>query len=98
MPTIWSHILFCDDMVNAMHTQPHYITETSFLNLGSQGPDPFFYHHFWPWIKNTSVNEIGKLLHTECCGDVIMDLIVASKDQSDKVKAYVFGFVTHHIL
>lgn len=98
MPNIWTHILFCQNMVDAIPNQPDFLRQTSFLNLGSQGPDPFFYHHFWPWLKSSSVNEIGKLMHTKHCGDVIMDLIVASKDQSDKVKAYVFGFVTHHIL
>lgn len=98
MPNIWTHILFCQEMVDAMQTKPTFLEDTTYLNLGAQGPDPFFYHHFWPWMKKDSVNEIGTLLHTKHCGDVIMDLIMFSKDQNDHVKAYVFGFVTHHVL
>jgi hypothetical protein len=98
MPNIWTHMLFCEDMVDAL-SKPEYIPRHSYiLNLGAQGPDPFFYYNFWPWIKDESIPNIGNLLHREKCGEFLMELIVSAKDSSSEIQSYVFGFITHHIL
>lgn len=98
MPNIWTHMLFCEDIVDAIGSPKSIPKHSYILNLGAQGPDPFFYYNFWPWMGDSQVNEIGSLLHTEKCGSFIIDLIDSVKEENDELKSFVFGFVTHHIL
>ncbi|WP_077324965.1 zinc dependent phospholipase C family protein [Virgibacillus siamensis] len=99
MPNIWTHMLFSEEVVDAVIDNPYSLSELEpYMKLGSQGPDPFFYYNFWPWIKNEPVHEIGMALHTEKCGAFLMDLIEKARRCDKQVQAYVFGFVTHHIL
>lgn len=98
MPNIWTHMLFCEDVVDTIGISMSKPKHSYILNLGAQGPDPFFYFNFWPWMEDGPVNHIGNLLHTEKCGEFLMDLIDDVSDKSDELKSYVFGFVTHHIL
>ncbi|RKQ31256.1 zinc dependent phospholipase C family protein [Oceanobacillus halophilus] len=98
MPNIWTHILFSEDVVDAVN-QPFLTSHNeSYLKLGAQGPDPFFYYNFWPWIKEEPVHQVGMDLHTKHCGEFIMDLIREAKEKSKCVQAFVVGFLTHHIL
>ncbi|MFD2042793.1 zinc dependent phospholipase C family protein [Ornithinibacillus salinisoli] len=98
MPNIWTHMLFCEDVVDSIGKPNPFPTYERYMNLGSQGPDPFFYHNFWPWVEDDPIQNIGSLIHRKQCGSFLMDLIVEAKNASDEVRAYVFGFVTHHIL
>lgn len=98
MPNIWTHILFCEDVVDAVKQPEPYSSYETYMKLGAQGPDPLFYYNFWPWIKNEPVHEIGTALHTKHCGAFLIDLIKKAKDDSHKVKAFVVGFITHHVL
>ncbi|SHG89481.1 zinc dependent phospholipase C family protein [Ornithinibacillus halophilus] len=98
MPNIWTHMLFCEDVVDSIGKPNPFPKLERIMNLGAQGPDPFFYYNFWPWVKDEPVNEIGLLLHQKHCGEFLMDLIVSVKNKSEELKAYVFGFITHHIL
>ncbi|MGY0694894.1 zinc dependent phospholipase C family protein [Virgibacillus sp. FSP13] len=98
MPNIWTHMLFCEDVVDSIKIPNPFLSDEAFMKLGAQGPDPFFYYNFWPWIKVEPVHDIGMALHTKHCGAFLMDLITAAKHSNNQVKAYVFGFVTHHIL
>lgn len=98
MPNIWTHILFCEDVVDAVKKPYPFSQYETFMKLGAQGPDPFFYYNFWPWIKDEPVHEVGMALHTQKCGDFLMDLIISAKKMEAQVQAYVIGFVTHHVL
>ncbi|WP_099157355.1 zinc dependent phospholipase C family protein [Virgibacillus ndiopensis] len=98
MPNIWTHMLFCEDVVDTIKNPTQISQHEAYMKLGAQGPDPFFYYNFWPWVKEEPVHNIGMVLHTMRCGAFLMDLIVSAKDMDHHVKAYVFGFVTHHIL
>ncbi|RCW69646.1 zinc dependent phospholipase C family protein [Saliterribacillus persicus] len=98
MPNIWTHILFCEDVLDAVNAKEYKVAEENYLNLGAQGPDPFFYHHFLPWKNESKINQLGTVLHTEKCGDFLMELIIQAQHANKNTKAYVFGFFTHHIL
>ena len=98
MPNTWTHILFCEDVIDSVKQPYPFSQYEPYMKLGAQGPDPFFYYNFWPWIKDEPVHEVGMTLHTERCGDFLMDLIRKAKGQCSEVKAYVTGFITHHIL
>jgi hypothetical protein len=68
------------------------------MRLGSQGPDPFFYYNFWPWIKNQQVHYIGAALHTDQSGRFLLDMIKAARSSGSEIKAFVVGFITHYVL
>ncbi|RLL44990.1 hypothetical protein D8M04_08940 [Oceanobacillus piezotolerans] len=98
MPNIWTHILFSEEVIDAIDQSFLTTDYEAYIKLGAQGPDPFFYHNFWSWIKNKSVHEVGMALHTKNCGTFLMDMIQSATNMSYEIKAYVIGFVTHHIL
>ncbi|API91108.1 MULTISPECIES: zinc dependent phospholipase C family protein [Virgibacillus] len=98
MPNIWTHIIFCEEMSDAITQTHQFSSHESMMKLGAQGPDPFFYHRFWPWMKEGHAQEIGTVLHEQKCGPFLLDLIRTAKTMENQVKAYVFGFITHHIL
>lgn len=98
MPNVWTHILFCEEVADSVSQRLLSSQNEAYLKLGAQGPDPFFYYNFWPWIKEEPVHDIGTTLHTENCGGFLMDLIMAAKDKNVTIKSFVAGFITHHIL
>lgn len=59
MPNIWTHILFCEDMADSIKDPNPFSKNEAYMKLGAQGPDPFFYYRFWPWIKEERVHDIG---------------------------------------
>lgn len=98
MPNIWTHILFCEDVVDAVPKLDLFSQHENYMKLGAQGPDPFFYYNFWPWIKDEPIHEVGTALHTQQCGPFLMDLIESAKNNCSEVKAFVLGYITHHVL
>ncbi|WP_121604851.1 zinc dependent phospholipase C family protein [Virgibacillus sp. Bac332] len=98
MPNIWTHILFCEDVADAVTQTYLFSNYEAYMKLGAQGPDPFFYYNFWPGMKKEHIQNIGNALHTRHCGDFLIDLLMEAGKMNAKAKAYVFGFVTHHIL
>src|SRR5699024_8392764 len=98
MPNIWTHILFCEDVIDAVPALHSFSNYERYMKLVVQGPDPFFYYNFWPWIKNEPVHDVGMALHTNHCGPFLMNLIEDTMDSSVEMKAFVLGFITHHVL
>ncbi|WP_152654913.1 zinc dependent phospholipase C family protein [Oceanobacillus sp. CFH 90083] len=99
MPNMWTHIFFAEDVCSSLSYDIPDSPDRHALFLGAQGPDPFFYYRFWPWLSNQKTGqEIGHALHTKECGSFLMHLIEKAQKQSDEIKAYVMGFITHHLL
>ena len=100
MPNIWTHIDFAEEVTKELDWKPGNVDEGAYLRLGAQGPDPFFYFRFWPWIKEKPAVEVGDKIHNESCGPFLQDLILFVRNDFDNtlLKAYVLGFVTHHLL
>jgi hypothetical protein len=98
MPNIWTHIMFCEEIIDLLDESDRFQDEQAYLNLGAQGPDPFFYHNYLPWKKDDRVNQVGNLLHKKHCGAFLLDLIKDATNRQNHTKAYTLGFVTHHIL
>lgn len=98
MPNIWTHIYF-GEMLLEKGKIPLSEEEKPFFRLGTQGPDPFFYHNFWPWLAKP-VREVGERIHHEECGPFLMGMIRHGKKHryDDKLRAYILGFITHHLL
>ncbi|MGP4071758.1 zinc dependent phospholipase C family protein [Piscibacillus sp. B03] len=98
MPNVWTHILFCEDVMEYVPISSRIRKHQHYFNLGAQGPDPFFYHDPWPWTKSSPINDLGLLMHRNKCGVVLQDMIEGAKVGTDETKAYTLGFITHHVL
>ncbi|KHE72891.1 hypothetical protein LD39_02180 [Halobacillus sp. BBL2006] len=98
MPNIWTHILFADTLCEKIDRNDILKTSSNPLHMGAQGPDPFFYHNFWPFLPNDQVEEVGMKLHTEQCGPFLLDMIERGAYQKNQIQAFILGFVSHHIL
>lgn len=42
MPNIWTHLLFCEELITTLENPAHYTEFQAHTNIGAQGPDPFF--------------------------------------------------------
>ena len=71
-------------------------THFDLMQIGSQGPDPFFYYHFLPWMPDHGSNKLASRLHTESTKPFLELLISMAND--DESKAWVCGFLTHFSL
>lgn len=97
MPNLWTHILFAEEIAKKSN-----IDTSEFRNafrFGAQGPDPFFYYNFWPWLKDKSVTRIGGKIHTEHCGEFLIEMLKLVREKNDQLaKYYALGFIAHHVL
>ncbi|MCA0969695.1 zinc dependent phospholipase C family protein [Halobacillus litoralis] len=98
MPNTWTHILFIDELCTRTGRQDLLEACRLPLHIGAQGPDPFFYHQFWPFLPEGEGESLGMQLHTENCGWFLMDLIEKGTTKKSKEQAFILGFVSHHCL
>ncbi|QAS51723.1 zinc dependent phospholipase C family protein [Halobacillus litoralis] len=98
MPNIWTHIIFVDTLCHDLGHKALLDTSYASLHMGAQGPDPFFYHNFLPFLPDQKVAEVGMQLHTENCGPFLLDMIKIGSQSKHHLQAYILGFVSHHIL
>lgn len=102
MPNIWAHIQFGREMATASGREEALGDKpwrTAF-QLGCQGPDFLFYHHYLPWHPSTPLNRLGTLQHNARCGPFLLSLFeeVRGRPFADPTVAYVLGFLLHHVL
>lgn len=106
MPDLWSHIIGGDMVVDELENRglSNLILEyRNYYNLGTQGPDFFFYNDFWPWIKEKRGPSIGAIIHSKRQADFVLDAFEILKEKEGSVQypktlAYFMGFVTHLVL
>lgn len=106
MPDLWSHIIGGDMVVDELENRglSNLILEhRNYYNLGTQGPDFFFYNNFWPWIKEKRGPSIGTIIHTKRQADFVLDAFEILKEKEGSVQypktlAYFMGFITHLVL
>lgn len=98
MPNAWTHILFVDDLCERIHRKDLLLTSSIPLHIGAQGPDPFFYHRFLPFLPKGSGELLGMQLHTERCGPFLINMIQRGKQEKNSLQAFILGFVSHHYL
>lgn len=102
MPNIWTHLIFGQELLNSLGHQAVLADRQlkSVFNLGCQGPDFLFYHHFQPWKRDKKMPRLGSAMHKRECGSFLLDLIkqVQGRGLYNPAVVYVLGFITHHIL
>ncbi|NMM51945.1 zinc dependent phospholipase C family protein [Paenibacillus aquistagni] len=100
MPNIWTHLIFGQELLAEADLADWIRTEEQqhVFNMGCQGPDFLFYHHFLPWQKGKTMNELGSAMHNEHCGPVLMDLLSHVRHNDHATALYTLGFMLHHIM
>jgi len=106
MPDIITHYLFGIDVLKDININYKPIIEEYkvLYFVGCQGPDPFLYNHFTPFLKEKSGPKIGSLMHKEKTGDfikaILKELKFKNKNSSDfkELFSYFAGFITHFAL
>lgn len=105
MPALLTHYL-CGDAVHKSINISE-ITDTvskyrRLFNLGTQGPDIFFYHNAWPWAEGESLSKVGSRLHDEKVKDFFKYALTAIDKAQGAAKemllAYVYGYACHYSL
>ena len=95
MPDAVTHSYLANDVKEALgfsYLENHF----GLMQIGAQGPDPLFYHHYQPWKKNLKANKLGNRLHTEKTKPYLESIIKMATSDADK--AWVSGFLTHFAL
>jgi hypothetical protein len=95
MPDAVTHCFVARDVKDSL-SYPYLSKHFNLMQIGAQGPDPLFYHHYQPWKKNLHANKLGSRLHTEKTKPYLEAIIKAAS--SDEDKAWVSGFLTHFAL
>jgi hypothetical protein len=99
MPGIWTHILFCEEVLDRVTGPLPFTHHETFMKLGAQGPNLFHFYHFPLRSRGEKTEQaIKQILAHKQCSDFMTDLIKAAKQEKPQVRAYVFGFVTHCLL
>lgn len=102
MPNIWTHNIFGRQVLEQTgHTSLiGSKANRNLFQMGCQGPDFLFYHHFLPWQRDQRMNRLGSSMHRIRCGPFLLDLIrwASGRPVDSPSSVYVLGFALHHVL
>jgi len=105
MPNVWTHSIYGEILLERLSLSSILNGDSTLAPLfrfGCQGPDPLFYHRFYPWMKTTSVRSdaLGGLLHKSRCGAFLKELLhgCAGAAPNDPRAVYALGWLAHHAL
>ena len=104
MPDFMTHILFASESLQILPESRRAELEKhkKLLNLGAQGPDPFFYHGRAPYQKDKGYPQVAGKLHTRLTDEFLADLWEAVREPGPYSEAerfaYAWGFSGHHAL
>lgn len=97
MPAGYTHFQFSEDIMKCISNQKIrdiLIHHKALFQIGTHGPDIFFYHHFYNF--HDKINCLGKKMHQDIARpffEKAMEII----DNQDKL-SYLLGFLCHFIL
>ncbi|KUO77630.1 MAG: hypothetical protein APF77_19955 [Clostridia bacterium BRH_c25] len=105
MPALLTHYLCGNAMLKLVeddHMRNSILNHRNVFNLGTQGPDIFFYYGAWPWTKNKGMTEFGDRMHEERTGEFILEALKYSAGYDEPSKsvlaAYMCGYLCHYVL
>ncbi|MDD6467504.1 MAG: hypothetical protein PUF50_04925 [Erysipelotrichaceae bacterium] len=105
MPSIVTHRLFADDVYakiekGTVHTAIAQGFEL--YSIGSNGPDLFFFHGAWPWVKREvahKVSQYGSWMHAENVQLLFETMFQRCKETQNSLHiAYTAGVLAHWCL
>lgn len=108
MPSMITHYLASEKILNSLHTQSmqsRLKKELDLYTLGSNGPDFLFYANCKPkdFYKSHRLNRLGSKMHSEKINafyEHAISCLLAQKDSAifDRMFAYLCGHLTHWAL
>ncbi|ATW25720.1 zinc dependent phospholipase C family protein [Candidatus Formimonas warabiya] len=105
MPSLITHYLCGEKAAQLLENTPGETVikeHRALFNLGTQGPDIFFYHRVWPWTKSQGVEKIGHRMHEYQVGDFFsqaINYIINQRDgERNRLTAYLCGYLCHYAL
>lgn len=105
LPALLIHYLCGDKMLGLSKNsdeEKKILKYRQVFNLGTQGPDIFFYHNAYPWIKRKSLNYVGEKLHDEKVNmffKTALEYIKSINSESQNIlTAYLCGYSCHYSL
>lgn len=93
MPNLLAHQLFIDNIIQCNSLEEKEIIA---LRLGTQGPDPMFYHGIIPWRSwhfIIALKKIGNKLHKENGRRFFLELKMNVKNKKSRRKENICGFL-----
>jgi len=123
VPDILTHLLLAEKVHEYLHgegeagkslaqaTAAAISSRPDLFRFGSQGPDIFFYHNFWPWLRKKSLSKLGNRLHVEKTGAFFIEsfnYLRKIKKETEKadfkaedykaIFSYLGGCICHFVL
>ncbi|TLS53440.1 zinc dependent phospholipase C family protein [Paenibacillus antri] len=105
MPNVWTHSIYGEILLERLSLTRMLEGDPALgplFRFGCQGPDPLFYHRFYPWMKKESARSdaLGGLLHKSRCGAFLRDLLRCCDGAApnDPRAVYALGWLAHHAL
>ena len=100
MPAYSTHCIFAKEMMPFLRQNADFEINENAVLIGTQGPDIFFFHRIFPWMKGKSFRKIGSLLHRARPSDILDAMReYCSFSQSECIaKSYIYGFILHYAL
>lgn len=105
MPGLLSHYLCGDEMIKILDNpklKDIILKHRQVFNIGTQGPDIFFYYISYPWTSNKGLRKIGSTIHenntTLFFQNAIEYLIDVKGDLKELLTAYICGYACHYSL
>lgn len=99
MPACITHSCFAKAVLKALPKKlGEGLNECAYI-WGAQGPDFFFCHRYFPWMKGKSLKKIGSDLH-KIRPSVVLDAMrkFLATHEDPIYRSYVFGFMCHYAL
>ena len=97
MPAGYTHYQFSEDIIPLItdhHIKEIILHNKTLFQIGTHGPDIFFYHHFYN-LKD-AVCHLGRQMHKDKARDFFEQAMTVVKN--DGQMAYILGFLCHYIL
>lgn len=105
MPALATHYLCGNTTFKLLElTKPEgsLLKHRNVYNLGTQGPDIFFYCGALPRYKGKGISELGEGMHEKKTGAFILEALKYVSEACEPAKgmltAYMYGFLCHYIL
>lgn len=100
MPAYSTHCIFAKEMMPFLRQNADFEINENAVLIGTQGPDIFFFHRIFPWMKGKSFRKIGSLLHRARPSDILDAMREYCNFSQNKciAKSYIYGFILHYAL
>jgi len=106
MPNMYAHLSSAArslEMIQPTETAWEVITQhRQAYDLGSQGPDPWFYYRIWPWASSGQMFHLAKRLHQEKISlffeECLVYLLLQPPVLTQLLAAYLMGYASHYSL